>query len=56
MARFKNVSGVDLEVSVDGARRLVAAGKEFTVPDQFADRYRQQPVFAEVKATKKEES
>lgn len=56
MAQFKNVSGVDLEVSVDGTPKSVPADAVFEVNDEHADRLRLQPSFKEQKpATKKDE-
>lgn len=50
---FKNASGSDLEVIIDGhASRpvLVAANDTFQVPDEFADRLRSQSIFKEIKS------
>lgn len=52
MATFKNVSGVDLEVRVDGTGQHVPAGESFDVPEPHADRLRLQPNFKEQKASK----
>jgi hypothetical protein len=53
MATFKNTSGTDLEVSVDGINRFVEAGGVFDVPDEHADRLRSQPAFTESKTADK---
>lgn len=52
MAQFKNVSGGDLEVVVDGTPRHVPDGDVFEVPDEHADRLRLQPSFKEQKPAK----
>jgi hypothetical protein len=52
MASFKNVSGVDREVSVDGRLVFVAAGDPFDVADEFAPSLRDQPHFSEITAKK----
>jgi hypothetical protein len=52
MASFKNVSGVDREVFVDGRLVFVAAGDSFDVDDDFASTLRDQPHFAESKKTR----
>lgn len=55
MAIFKNISGTDLDVSVDGAAQsnLVLNGDTFEVPDEHADRLRLQPAFEEQKSKPK---
>jgi hypothetical protein len=52
MASFKNVSGVDREVSVDGRLVFVEAGGSFDVGDDFASTLREQPHFSEISAKK----
>lgn len=52
MAAFKNVSGVDREVSVDGRLVFVAADDQFDVADDFAPTLRDQPHFSEITAKK----
>lgn len=45
MAIFKNTSGEDREVSLDGTMRFVSAGDTFEVPDELAEPLRYQPHF-----------
>lgn len=45
MATFKNVSGEDREVSVDGRSIFVADGDSFDVADEHAPTLRHQPHF-----------
>ena len=52
MSTFKNVSGVDLEVRVDGLRKPVAADATFKVADEFDYTLENQPAFQLVKSTK----
>lgn len=47
VATFKNTSGTDLEVWVDGKGVLVEAGTTFDVPEEHADGLRSQPSFKE---------
>lgn len=47
MAVFKNVSGGDREVAVDGRFVFVADADTFTIKDEFADALREQPFFEE---------
>lgn len=52
MATFKNVSGEDREVSVDGRSIFVASGDSFDVDDEFAPTLAEQPHFSEVGSKK----
>lgn len=55
MTTFKNVSGVDLEVWVNGAAVYAPAGDVFDVPDEHADGLRLQPNFKEQTAKAEKE-
>lgn len=46
MSSFKNVSGVDLELQVDGRRYPAAAGKSVSIPDEFDSQLELQPDWA----------
>lgn len=52
MATFKNVSGEDREVTVDGRPIFVADGDSFDVADELAPTLRDQPHFSEVGSKK----
>lgn len=53
MSSFKNVSGVDLELRVDGRNHSVAAGDSVTVGDEFDPQLSEQPAWAKTtKSTK----
>lgn len=51
MSSFKNVSGVDLELSVDGRTYEAAAGGSVVIPDEFDSQLTDQPSWV-IKATK----
>lgn len=52
MATFKNVSGEDREVVVDGRNIFVADGDTFDVDDELAPTLAEQPHFSAVGAKK----
>lgn len=52
MPTFKNVSGVDREVYIDGRSVFVADGDSFDVTDEHAPTLRDQPHFSEVGSKK----
>jgi len=54
MSTFKNISGEDRDVQVDGRRFAVPVGETFDVADQFDDSLADQPFFELVRKPKKD--